>query len=130
MIRYHYHTARKEIPRLGIVKGDPLCHVYSDLSREELETWGKSHGLEPAWIHDSTLPHFDAFGPRLDGCGPGVTRTELKAHIRAWRSRHRVAGVANGTGDPARPDYQVASSTIASAMSSTWGSDAFSSEGA
>ncbi|WP_419162302.1 DUF4031 domain-containing protein [Candidatus Palauibacter sp.] len=89
MIRYHYHTSRKDIPRLGISKGDPLCHVYSDVSREELEAWGRRYGLDPEWIHDSTLPHFDAFGARLDWCGPGVTRAELKEHIRVWRARER-----------------------------------------
>lgn len=87
MIRYHYHAARKDIPGLGISKGDRLCHVYSDVSREELEAWGRRHGLEPAWIHDSKLPHFDASGDRLAWCGPPVTRRELKAHIRGWRAR-------------------------------------------
>ena len=87
MIRFHYHTSQKAVPRLEIAKGDPLCHVYSDESREELETWGLEQGLRPEWIHDGTLPHFDAFNERLAWCGPGVTRAELKDHIRAWRAR-------------------------------------------
>ena len=89
MIRFHYHTAMVDNRRLGIAKGDLLCHVYSDVSREELEEWGRRHGLKPEWIHNSTMPHFDAFGERLDWCGPGVTRAELKEHIRTWRARFR-----------------------------------------
>jgi len=87
VIRFHYHVSQKNVPRLGISKGDRLCHVYSDASREELEAWGRAHGLRPRWIHEGTLPHFDAFGDALLDCGPGVTRTELKAHIRGWRAR-------------------------------------------
>lgn len=87
LIRFHYHVSQKDVPHLDIAKGDRLCHIYSDASREELESWGRQHGLEARWIHEGTLPHFDAFGDRLLVCGPGVTRTELKAHIRRWRAR-------------------------------------------
>jgi hypothetical protein len=31
------------------------------------------------------LPHFDAFGSRLEHCGPGVTRQEFVRDVRAWR---------------------------------------------
>ncbi|MGH7541388.1 MAG: hypothetical protein ACRELC_10355, partial [Gemmatimonadota bacterium] len=89
MIKFHYHRARRAIPRLGIEVGDPLCHVYSDASREELEAWGVEHGLRPEWIHKGTLPHFDAFGERLAACGPGVTGREFGGDIRDWRARAR-----------------------------------------
>lgn len=92
MIRFHYHRALADVPRLGIERGDLLCHVYSDASRDELEAWGSEHGLKPEWVHDSTLPHYDAYGERLVWCGPGVTRAELKAHIRAWRRNGRSGG--------------------------------------
>lgn len=87
MIKYHYHEATRDVPRLGIGKGDRLCHVYSDDSLEELEAWGDRHGLRPEWVHDRTLPHYDAFGDRLRWCGPGVTLGELKRDIRTWRAR-------------------------------------------
>lgn len=90
MIKFHYHTATADIPRLGVEKGDPLCHVYSDESREELERWGAALGLKPEWIHQKTIPHYDAFGERLGSCGEGVTLGELKADIRAWRARREI----------------------------------------
>ncbi|MCG8469942.1 MAG: DUF4031 domain-containing protein [Gemmatimonadetes bacterium] len=86
-VRFHYHRSQKDVPRLDIAKGDRLCHVYSDSSRDELEAWGLENGLDPRWIHEGTLPHFDAFGDRLRLCGPGVTRAQLKEHIRFWRSK-------------------------------------------
>ncbi len=86
MIKFHYHTAQKDIPRLGIRRGSRLCHVYSDVSRDELEEWGLRHGLRPEWIHDGAIPHFDAFGERLERCGRGVRMRELVEDIRAWRN--------------------------------------------
>ena len=94
MIKYHYHEATRDVPRLGIAAGERLCHVYSDRSRAELEQWGAAHGLRPEWVHDRTLPHYDAFGPRLRWCGPGVTLGELKSDIRSWRSRRSRASSA------------------------------------
>lgn len=91
MIKFHYHTATKDVPRLGIRRGDPLCHVYSDASLEELRAWGRRHGLRPEWAHRSgSLPHFDAFGEYLERCGPGVSRRELVEDIRRWRRRRRA----------------------------------------
>lgn len=86
MIKFHYHTAARDVPRLGIRKGDALCHVYSDRSAGELVAWGREHGLKPEWIHrHSSVPHFDAFGEHLEKCGAGVSRRELVADIRRWR---------------------------------------------
>lgn len=87
MIKFHYHLARKDVPRLGIEKGDRLCHVYSDESLDELYAWGRRHGLEPEWVHRSTVPHFDAHGEYLEVCGRGVDRQELREDIRRWRER-------------------------------------------
>jgi hypothetical protein len=85
-IKFHYHTARRDVPRLGIERGDPLCHVYSDESLEELLAWGRRHKLKPEWLHRRTsLPHFDLFGEWLDACGDGVESDELRADIRRWR---------------------------------------------
>lgn len=87
MIKFHYHNAPRAIPRLGIERGDRLCHVYSDTSLEELLDWGRDRGLRPEWADlRNTLPHFDAFGDFLLFCGPGVTRQELVADIRRWRA--------------------------------------------
>lgn len=89
MIKFHYHTARKDVPRMGVEEGDRLCHVYSDASVEELVAWGRRHGLEPDWVdrgHD--LPHYDVKVEGFEGeLGPGVDRPELVADIRAWRER-------------------------------------------
>jgi hypothetical protein len=87
MIKFHYHSAPRDIPRIDVRKGDPMCHVYSDASLEELLAWGRARGLGPARVHHTALPHFDAFGAYLEGCGPGVGRRELVADIRAWRER-------------------------------------------
>lgn len=98
MIKFHYHTAPRDIPRVGIRKGDPLCHVYSDTSLEELVRWGRRHGLKAEWIHrHSSVPHFDAFGKHLERCGEGVSRRELAEDIRRWR-RGEVADGAETRG--------------------------------
>lgn len=90
-MKFHYHTAPRDIPRLGIQRGDRLCHVYSDVSLEELHDWGRRHGLRPEWVERSgSLPHFDAFGEHLERCGPGVSRRELVEDIRRWRRRRRA----------------------------------------
>lgn len=89
MIKFHYHTARTDVPRMDVRKGDRLCHVYSDESVAELREWGRRHGLEPERIdrgHD--LPHFDlAVDPHEEILGPGVERAELVEDIRSWRRR-------------------------------------------
>lgn len=100
MIKFHYHTAPKDIPRLGIRKGDPLCHVYSDRSLDELLAWGRERGWKPEWIHhDSSMPHFDAFGERLRECGEGVSRRELVRDVRRWRRGEAGRPVAGDAPD-------------------------------
>lgn len=90
MIKYHYHVAPRDIPRLGIRQGDRMCHVYSDRSLAELIAWGRAHGLRSEWIdRRNALPHFDAFGRHLERCGPGVGRAELVRDLRWWRSRRQ-----------------------------------------
>ncbi len=90
MIKFHYHTARTDVPKLGAEVGDRLCHVYSDRSIEELVAWGREHGLKPEWIDRShDLPHFDVSVERhREVLGPGVERAELVADIRGWRARN------------------------------------------
>jgi hypothetical protein len=88
MIKFHYHTARRDIPRLGVRRGARLCHVYSDTSIEELQDWGCRHGLRPEWIDGGAIPHFDAFGEHIELCGPGVGFRELAGDIRRWRAAH------------------------------------------
>lgn len=89
MIKFHYHTARSDVPRMEVEEGDRLCHVYSDRSLEELAAWGREHGLKPEWVdRDHALPHFDVKVEGFEGeLGPGVDRPELVADIRAWRDR-------------------------------------------
>lgn len=76
-----------------------MCHVYSDRSLDELIAWGSERGLKEEWIHHSSMPHFDAFGERLEGCGEGVGRRELVKDIRAWRT-WRAANTADRGGGP------------------------------
>ncbi len=95
MIKFHYHTAPRDLPRLGIRRGARLCHVYSDTSIEELEDWGRRHGLRPEWIDGGAIPHFDAFGEYLALCGPGVGFRELAGDIRRWRATHGRSGVTD-----------------------------------
>ena len=91
MIRLHYHTAPRDIPRLEVKKGDTLVHAYSDTSIEELVEWGRSHGLEAEWIdRRNALPHYDLFGEGVSLAGEGVTRAELVADLRMWRERRVV----------------------------------------
>ena len=88
MIRFHYHTAARDIPRLDVRKGDTLVHAYSDTSLEELIEWGRSHGLRAEWIdRRNALPHFDLFGEGVNLAGEGVTRAELVTDLRMWRAR-------------------------------------------
>jgi hypothetical protein len=88
VIKFHYHNAPKDVPHARIVKGEPMCHAYSDSSLEELVAWGREHGLRPDWVDRShTLPHFDLHGWSLELAGPGVERRELVRDIRDWRSR-------------------------------------------
>jgi hypothetical protein len=97
-VKFHYHKAPKDVPRLGIRRGDRLCHVYSDESVEELTAWGRARGWRPRYMDlRNDLPHFDAFGTRLRHCGEGVSRKEFILDVRAWRARRRRAeGLAAG----------------------------------
>ena len=88
MIKFHYHTASRDVPRLGIRRGARLCHVYSDTSIEELQDWGCRHGLHPEWIDGGAIPHFDAFGEYIELCGDGVGFREMASDIRRWRAVH------------------------------------------
>ena len=98
MIKFHYHTADRDIDRLDVQAGDRLCHVYSDESLGELLEWGRRHGLEPEWVdRRNDLPHFDLYGARLAVCGEGVSDRELVRDLRRWRRGE--AGAAGGTGD-------------------------------
>jgi hypothetical protein len=92
-IRFHYHRASRDVPRLGIEGGDRLCHVYSDTSLDELLTWGRSVGLDGAKLDmRNDLPHFDAFGPWLRHCGDGVSRQQFVRDVRRWRRSQQTRG--------------------------------------
>lgn len=85
-VKFHYHTAPRDVPRLGIERGDRLCHVYSDTSVEELIAWGAARGWKARYLdRRNVLPHFDAFGERLAECGEGVSRREFVRDVRRWR---------------------------------------------
>ncbi len=89
-IKFHYHKAAKAVPRLGIQRGDRLCHVYSDESLEELIRWGEERGWKREYLDmRNDLPHFDAFRTRLRQCGEGVKRKEFVGDVRRWRGRKK-----------------------------------------
>ena len=95
MIKYHFHRAPRDVRALGTRKGDRLCHVYSDVSLEELVAWGRRHGLKPEWVdRRHILPHYDVRADLVPEHEPGVGRAELVADIRAWRARTREAAEA------------------------------------
>jgi len=102
VIRFHYHTAGRDIPRLGVRRGDTLVHAYSDSSIEELIEWGRRHGLKAEWIdRRNALPHYDLFGDGVRLAGPGVSRTQLVADLRKWRAaRDAVSGRYSGRRSP------------------------------
>ncbi len=88
MIKFHYHRAVKTVPRLGIRRGDPLCHVYSDGSLDELVAWGEARGMKLEWLdRRNVMPHYDAFRTWLRFCGEGVSRKEFVGDVRRWRAR-------------------------------------------
>ncbi len=88
MIKFHFHSAPRDVPELRAATGDRLCHVYSDLSLEELVAWGTARGLKTEWIdRRHTLPHFDVRADSVAQHEPGVGRAELVQDIRAWRGR-------------------------------------------
>ncbi len=90
MIKFHYHRAVTDVPRLGIRRGDRLCHVYIDASLAELLTWGQPRGLKRAWLDTrADLPHYDAFRNWLRYCGEGVSRKEFVRDVRRWRRARR-----------------------------------------
>ncbi|UCF18941.1 MAG: hypothetical protein JSU87_13560 [Gemmatimonadota bacterium] len=90
-IKFHYHKAARDVARLGISRGDLLCHVYSDSSLEELVAWGRACGWHPAYLDlRNDLPHFDAFRTRLRFCGQGVSRREFIQDVRIWRAKRRA----------------------------------------
>lgn len=102
MIRFHYHTAARDIPRLDVTRGDTLVHAYSDTSIDELVAWGRRHGLKPEWIdRRNALPHYDLFGDGVRLAGPGVSRAQLVTDLRMWRARRaRGSGAEPREADP------------------------------
>lgn len=92
-VKFHYHKAPKGLPRLGIRRGDRLCHVYSDVSLEELIAWGEAHGMRREYLDlRNVLPHFDAFRTWLRFCGEGVSRQEFVRDVRTWRGESTRSG--------------------------------------
>jgi hypothetical protein len=98
-VKFHYHKASRDVARLGIRRGDRLCHVYSDTSVDELIAWGRARGWLPQYLDlRNDLPHFDAFHARLRVCGEGISRREFVRDVRNWRARRRAEEGAAETG--------------------------------
>ncbi|MBI2940249.1 MAG: hypothetical protein HYY04_07385 [Chloroflexi bacterium] len=89
MIQFHYHKAQHDVPRLGIVKGALLCHIFSDLAdvadaTRELQRWAAGFGPIDVRIqrYGTRRQHIDLWGPWLAACGPPADRPALRAWLR------------------------------------------------
>jgi hypothetical protein len=89
MIGFHYHVAHADTPRLGIRRGDRLCHVFSDLpdlaaAERELRAWAAAFG--PAGLRlqnrGQRRQHFDLWGGWLAVCGRPADRATLRRWLR------------------------------------------------
>ena len=81
MIKFHYFRWRVEFIRwqglaVGGSRGEEVgcCHVYSDVSGEELVRWAQEHAVPCRWLRGdfARLPRFDLWGKWLGVCGEGV----------------------------------------------------------
>lgn len=89
MICFHYHLAHVDTPRLGIRRGDRLCHVFSDLpsiaaAEQELRLWGARFGPPDVRIQErgTRRQHYDLWGPWLAMCGSPTDRAALRRWLR------------------------------------------------
>jgi hypothetical protein len=89
MIHFHYHFAHADRPRLGIRRGDRLCHVFSDLAElraaaAELRAWADARGLRRVRIQERGLrrQHMDLWGEPLQLCGRPAERSTLRRWLR------------------------------------------------
>ncbi len=89
VIGFHYHIARTSTLRLGIRRGDQLCHVFSDLpdledAARELRAWSHIFGLTDIRIQErgSIRQHMDLWGPWLQICGPAADRATSRRWLR------------------------------------------------
>jgi len=92
MIRFHYHVAHADAPRLGIRTGDRLCHVFSDLldvaaAEQELRAWAETVGPRGVRLQrrGERRQHYDLWGPWLAVCGSPADRPALKRWLRPSR---------------------------------------------
>ena len=90
MICFHYHVAHTDTPRLRIVKGDRLVHVFSDLpdlvaAERELRAWADAYGPVGMRIQarGTRRQHLDLWGDWLAVCGPPADRATLRKWLRA-----------------------------------------------
>jgi hypothetical protein len=86
VIRFHYHVARAPTRHLGIIRGDRLCHVFSDaddtaIAERELLAWGVDHPFR-LQERGTRRQHYDLWGPWLALCGPPADRAAIKAWLR------------------------------------------------
>jgi hypothetical protein len=89
LIGFHYHVAHADMPRLGIRRGDRLCHVFSDLAdlaaaEQELRAWAERVGPRGLRLQDrgERRQHYDLWGPWLARCGPPADRLALRRWLR------------------------------------------------
>ncbi len=91
MIKFHHFIWRADFMRMHGLRVDRsadgavrCCHVYSDVSTEELLAWGRDHSVPASWLHRSRLAHFDFWGRWLDLCDArGVPHKVFVADARS-----------------------------------------------
>lgn len=98
-ILLHATRATRDIPHIGVRKGDRMYHVVSDLpggqGSEELKTFVRGCGMRADWVQyrGSYREHFDAHGPLVDCLrvrgARQVSNHELGLLLRAKRDRER-----------------------------------------
>jgi hypothetical protein len=78
-----------DTPRLGIRRGERLCHVFSDATdpltaARELRAWADTRGLQRVRIQEAGTrrQHLDLWGELLAVCGPPADRAILRTWLR------------------------------------------------
>jgi hypothetical protein len=88
-VHFHYHAAPRDTPRLGIRRGDRLCHVFSDApdlstAADELRTWARAHLPPEVRLQEpgTRRQHYDLWAAFLTICGPPAPRETMRRWLR------------------------------------------------
>lgn len=67
------------------------CHLFTDPgSLDDLHEFARAIGLQPQWLHDAIMPHYDIVeSKRVNAISKGAIAVERRRTIefkRAWRA--------------------------------------------